>query len=221
MPRGFNRRSVPARSRKGLRLLGVFALALAAPAAVAGSPGEDWPCVQQYVPELSLAQVWRGPDPARVGGHWAADPEIAPLVPRLAAPDRPLEEVEQEIRAFAAGLAGGDRERRLTLLFAGLFELLNGERRRAVEGALQFARNQRELAQRIRDESDRLFAGRRNGGDAAGLAELEERMNWDLRLFEDRRAATAAVCEQPDLIERRLFALARTISALLSEEAGG
>ena len=36
-------------------------------------------------------------------------------------------------------------------------------------------------------------------------------MNWDTRIFEDRRRTISFVCEVPVLIEQRLFALGRTI----------
>jgi hypothetical protein len=206
--------------RFALGLLLATLLPVSGPRAqVPGAPA-DWPCNQAYVPDLSMAQVWPGPDPATVEGHWAADPVIAPLVPRIASSDRPLAEVEKEIAAFAAGLPEDRRPRALTLLFAGVFELLSAERRRAVEGALRFAGHQKELAARIREESDRLFALQQDGGPPEQISELEERMQWDLRLFEDRRATTSAVCEQPELLEKRLYALAAAIARHLPGGSG-
>lgn len=212
-------------ARPGLaRLIRFFALLLAtggtAGAQVPGAPA-DWPCPQQYIPELSLAQVWRDAPAPENAGPWAADPEIAPLVPKIASTDRPLDEVETEIDRFAATLPPAERERRLGLLFLGAFELLNAERSRAVQGALRFARLQRELTARIREESDRLLGLERNGDPAGEAAALRERMAWDLRLFEERRSTTAAVCEQPDLIEKRIFALARAIRERIGRGEGG
>ncbi len=181
----------------------------------------DWPCIQRYIPELSPAQVWNGPDPAALGEHWASDPAVAPLVPRLASSATPLEEAEREIESFADGLAPAERERRLALLFAGLFETLDAERRKAVERVRSFARSLRALAERIREESDALLAGQRDANGGVTLAELDERTKWDLRLFEERRAALPAVCEQPDLLEKRLFALARAIERALPAGGGG
>jgi hypothetical protein len=210
------------RSCLGIVLSAVLAVIAQGSGAFAQAPGApaDWPCPQQYIPELSLAQVWRGATPDQVAGHWAADPQVAPWVPRLAAADLPLEELEAEVDRFAAGLAPEERERRLSLLFFGAFELLNAERRRAVEGALRFTRRQHELAARIREESDRLLQLDRNGDATGEAAELRERLQWDLRLFEERRSATAAVCEQPDLIEKRIFALARVIHERIGKGGG-
>lgn len=207
----------------GFVLSAALILSASAGAAVAQVPGApaDWPCPQQYIPELSLAQVWRGGSPDQLAGHWAADPQVAPLVPKLAATDLPLEALEAEIDRLAAGLAPEERERRLSLLFLGAFELLNNERRRAVEGALRFTRRQHELAARIREENDRLLQLERSGDPNGEAAELRERMQWDLRLFEERRSATAAVCEQPDTIEKRIFALARMIHDRIGKGEGG
>lgn len=186
-------------------------------AAQAPDAPADWPCIQQYIPELARAQVWRGPDPASVAEDWASDPDVAPLVAKLASPELPLSQAREMIDAFARRLAPGERERRLLLLFRGVFEMLNGERRRAVDDALTFARQQKRLAERIREESDRLLELERQGDPAGERPALEERLRWDLRIFEERRATTAAICEQPDLIERRIFEIARHLAGYFEE----
>ncbi len=219
MPRG-TARSGRVRWSTAIVFTAMFAAPLAA-AAQMPTADPDWPCVQGYVPELSPAQVWQGPDPASVEGHWATDPEVAPLVPRLAASRTSLEEAERQIRAFAAKLPPKQRERRLTLLFSGVFELLDAERRKAVARVRTFARGQRELAERIRTESEALLQARAEGGNGREVVALDDKTKWDLRLFEERRATLTAVCEQPDLLEKRLFALAKAIGEALAPGEGG
>jgi hypothetical protein len=51
--------------------------------------------------------------------------------------------------------------------------------------------------------------------DQQNVAELSNRVQWDTRVFEDRRRALTYVCETPALIEQRLGALARTIAAAM------
>ena len=46
-------------------------------------------------------------------------------------------------------------------------------------------------------------------------AELEERLHWDTRIYDERQAALAYVCESPVLLEQRAFALAREIRSRL------
>jgi chromosome condensin MukBEF ATPase and DNA-binding subunit MukB len=40
-------------------------------------------------------------------------------------------------------------------------------------------------------------------------------LEWDLRVFDERRESLTYVCETPALIEQRLFALARVIQRSL------
>ena len=43
----------------------------------------------------------------------------------------------------------------------------------------------------------------------------EQRLDWDLRIFDERRQMLTAVCESPVLLEQRAFELARLIAAQL------
>ena len=49
----------------------------------------------------------------------------------------------------------------------------------------------------------------------AQIEELTNRVEWDTRIFEERRKTMNFVCEVPVLIEQRLFALARAIQQSL------
>ena len=64
----------------------------------------DWPCIQRKVPELSLGQIWNGPELPASAKDWAKDKDIAVLVSDLAARRVPLAEAQQKIRNFAEGL---------------------------------------------------------------------------------------------------------------------
>ena len=81
----------------------------------------------------------------------------------------------------------------------------------------RFGAKQKELAGRIRAENA-LREGpgkqppRASRQDAeTGSGDLE----WDLRVFDERRQSLAYVCETPARIEQRLFALARVIQRSL------
>ena len=47
--------------------------------------------------------------------------------------------------------------------------------------------------------------------DAAKREELEQQRLWDIRIYEDRERSLTYICEQPVLLEQRVFALAREI----------
>jgi len=74
----------------------------------------------------------------------------------------------------------------------------------------------RSTAVRIRSEVEALNAVQSEGNrDEQKVADLSGRVQWDTRVFEDRRRALTYVCEAPVLIEQRLGALARTIAAAM------
>ncbi len=49
------------------------------------------------------------------------------------------------------------------------------------------------------------------GGDQAEIDKLLNQVDWETRIFEERRKSTSYVCEVPVLIEKRLFELGRVI----------
>ncbi|HEY7298043.1 MAG TPA: hypothetical protein VH684_08915 [Xanthobacteraceae bacterium] len=171
----------------------------------------DWPCAQIKVPQLSVAAVWAGPPIDDVESTWEKDPAVRELVARAAARRTPLNDAQKAVSDFIASNAD-ERQQKGKLLFAGLFQTLDHERSLVMNGIERFSRRQREFAASIRAETLEL----RNLQDAAdhdrGKAEeLANRVEWDTRIFEERKKTISYVCEVPVLIEQRLFALARTI----------
>lgn len=196
--------------------------ALAQPAiAQPAKTDPDWPCTQAYNPDLVLAHVWSGPDPGTIGGHWAADPAIAPLVPRLASTALPLDKALAELDGFIATVPAAERSRRLPLLVAGLHETLDAERKKVIAGLYKLGRSQRQLAQGIRERNDQLRSLRAAADGRAEAAALEETLQWDLKIFQDRRATVGLACAQPDVIEKRLFALVKRIEAAMPTDSAG
>ena len=179
--------------------------------AIAADPRfPDWPCAQIKVPEISVAAVWSGPSIDDVGTAWETDPTITNLVARVAARRTPLDEAEAAIsNSLRAMLATGGKRQ---AAFAGLLATLNQERSQVMNGLERFSRQQAAFADRIRLEIAEL----RELQDAPGQHqskrdELANRIDWDTRIFEERRKTISYACEVPVLIEQRLFALARAI----------
>lgn len=168
----------------------------------------DWPCPQVLVRKISLPAVWSGPPIRDV--KWRQDPARIELVARLAARRMPIEEARRSIEDFTAK-AGTTKNAELVALFAGLFETLDAERTEVIDGLVRFGRKQRELAETIKTEQAALRGGNKAPAEAADGVSATARLEWNLRIFEERRQALASVCESPALVEQRLFALARTI----------
>ena len=114
-------------------------------AAAEGDP--DWPCEQALVPEVSAAVVWDGPSVDGLGDRWKEDPEISTLVHRLVARNVDETEAEAAIELFAMEQPAGERDHRLSLLFAGVLQVLNADRRMLQQGILRYARDQQRRAE--------------------------------------------------------------------------
>jgi hypothetical protein len=202
------------------RLLPLFLLLVplaASPAraqdAAATPPKDDWPCVQVLQPELSVGAMWPGDDPTANGPAWRDDAVIAALVDRVAPRRVPVDEATGEIHRFAAGY-DGDRKAALTELFAGVFETINTERGTIIRGIRRFNSRQEALAKRIEASTqtlDGIDPASTDTAVARQRQELEFQLSWDQRVFDDRERLLPAICDQPFVLERRLFALSRTI----------
>ncbi len=201
---------------KRLACLAVVMAAAFQPEARAADPRfPDWPCVQVRVPELSAAAVWTGPSIENAGNHWQEDPEVRELVPELAERRVPLPEAEKRAARFVDG-SGKERQEKATLLFAGLFETLNQERRDVIGGLERLTRRQRDFARTIEADAARLRELQAApDADQREVQELTDRVNWETRIFEERRRTVRYVCEVPVIIEKRLFVLARAIQQAL------
>ena len=181
-------------------------------AAIAADPRfADWPCIQIKVPEISVAAVWSGPSIDDVGHAWEEEPATRDLVARLAARRTPLDEAQRAISDFITGSVS-ERQQKAKLIFAGLFATLNQERSQVMNGIERFSRQQAAFADRIRlDIAELRKLQDAPDRDQSRLDELANRIDWNTRIFEERRKTISYACEVPVLIERRLFALARAI----------
>jgi hypothetical protein len=189
------------------------ALALGAAGAAAQPKDPDWPCVQRKVQHLSMGMMWAGPIPKDMDA-WRADEAIAALAPRLAARRTDLAAVESAVARFAEDAD----DARVALLFAGIFEVIDRERSRIVDGVTRFARRQQALSARIDAAQTELAEAEAEAGpedyDALDrIDEMRDALAWDLRIYEERQRSLTYVCESPVILEKRAFAIARIVSA--------
>jgi hypothetical protein len=198
-------------------LLAFAIMAVAGGAPTARSADPDWPCVQRLVPELSAATVWDGPDFVSFLTSWGDRPVVHRLVTRVASRRTDLEQAEKAITIFADGL-DADKDATLTAAFAGIFSIIDDDRSQLIVGIKRYAQNQQRLAARIRDargEMEVLTAKSIPESDAR-LQQLHEQLSWDTRIHRDREKSLTAMCEQPVLLEQRLFVLTRAIRAAMT-----
>lgn len=201
----------------------VLALALACmagPASAQMAEDPDWPCIQRKVPHLAVAQLWSGP-PVPEDTAWRDDPAVAHLASVAAARRTDLESLPPLLAELGpAGERG--RDDRLVALFGGIFQTIDRERARIVDGIERFARKHRALAEQIdrRDEEIRAAEAAAAPDDHDALdriEELQDQQAWDIRIYQDRQKSLTYVCETPVILERRAFAIARMIQAELGQ----
>ncbi|WP_111415392.1 hypothetical protein [Billgrantia lactosivorans] len=198
----------------------VIGLALAGTAqveaqrAAAGPP--DWPCVQRLIPELAWGTMWTGPSLDELDQDWWEDEEVGRVARFATARSTPGEQALARVSEFVAAVDEEEAEQRLTLLFAGLFELTDRERRRTIEAIRRASRAQLARLETISAMVDELEE--RRADDAADDAEIErlsEALFWEQRTFQQRQQALPAMCDQPYLLEERLSRLVREIMTRL------
>jgi hypothetical protein len=171
----------------------------------------DWPCAQAKVPDISLAAVWAGPPLDDVAGKWKDDAKVSALVSRLAARRIPLEEAQKLIADFLTGSAE-EKTNKGKLLFVGLFDTLNAQRAAVMTGLERVMRKQREAVEKIKADTIALQEQQSDPSpDQSKIDALGNQVNWETRIFEDRRRVMKFVCEVPTTIDQRLFALGREI----------
>ncbi|WP_029003322.1 hypothetical protein [Azorhizobium doebereinerae] len=188
------------------------------PAAAQPKPppgGQAWPCVQPKTPKLSLGAVWSGPD-LGAPNAWTQDLDAAELAQKLASRRTPMDQVDGLLDAFAAQ-AGAAAKTRLPLVFAGVFDVIDAERAKIVAGIERYALGQQKLANRLRDEGEKLTLAKDSpaAAETPQSKELQEHLAWDTRIFEERARSLTYVCEVPVLLEQRVFEIGRRIQARL------
>lgn len=201
-----------------------LAAVIACPAAAAQGDDPDWPCIQRKVPELSLAQIWNGPElppataraPKDAPGDAKADARISTLAFDVSQRRMPLTDAQKEIRDFAASLPEEQKEQRMMALVQALFEHMNHERSDVIAGIARYAHRQADMAASLRQEASAVDAMRTKvDTDPNELTLRNDRLVLRTRIFHERVQSLTFVCEVPTLIEQRLYALAKTAAEAL------
>jgi hypothetical protein len=167
----------------------------------------DWPCQAVKVPELSIGAFWTGPPVDQFHDTWQNDPQIADLATRISQRRMTVDDAQKAIADFAKS-QGDAKTQKLSMLMAGVFDVLDHERTEVLDGLDRFGKRQMELAASIRTEAAQMTGA---SADPDKQNEIQQHMQWDTRVFEQRRQSIQFACAVPSEIEQRLFALARAI----------
>ncbi|MBV9906434.1 MAG: hypothetical protein JOY52_02600 [Hyphomicrobiales bacterium] len=196
-------------------VLAIATMALLTPQALAqfkGKTDPDWPCQQIKTPTFSLASVWAEPPLDLDSQDWRNESDVADLKAQMAQRRVPVADVEAAIASFKAK-AGADTDAKLLRAFAAAFSDLSQQRSQIIDGLDRIGRRQKALADRIRAENEAVENASDQNRDGQSP---QERLLWDLRIFNDRRQTVSYVCEAPTLIEQRIGEIARAVQKAIT-----
>ncbi|MEM8729784.1 MAG: hypothetical protein AAGF79_07680 [Pseudomonadota bacterium] len=171
-----------------------------------------WPCIQRKVETLSLGLMWAhevDPSLRAADGELATD--AASLADLLALRRVELSDLEDDVAAFGAKYDGNAQS--LGLVFELVFDRLSKRRGRIIGGIGEFSLSQIALAEQI--DANRLAFDTEMAAAAPDFDKvdaLEEKIDWDQVIYSDRQRSITYLCETPQLIEKRLFAIAQMLS---------
>lgn len=205
-----------ARTAFALSLVGVAMLARVTNAGAA-TADPDWPCVQRKVPQLSLGQVWNGPDLSPSAKEWSSDASVSALVEDVAARRLPLGDAQKKIRDFAASLPVEQLAPKMAMVMQGMFDHMDAERSHVIAGISRYAHRQLEMAADLRKQASDVDALRaKPDADPDEVERRTDQLNFATRIFTERAQSLTYVCDVPTIIEQRLYQLAKTVTETLA-----
>ncbi len=186
-------------------------LGAAVPVAAADFTDPTWPCVQRKVARLSTGIMWPYPiEPVQLSSKTQA--AVQDLVGRFTLRRVELAALEPRLQEFTA--AHGNDLDLLGHVFDEAFRQMSITRSKIIKGIGDYSLKQIALSEKIeatRVEMSELLDS--ENPDFDRVDELEEQLDWDERIYQDRAKSLTYVCESPVIIEKRLYAIAQMLLA--------
>ncbi len=194
------------------------ALLVAVAGGVRGAPidNKDWPCQQRLMPTLGSGAFWTQP-PVDNARDWHAEPKVVALVEKIAPRRVSADEGVAAIAEFAASLdAAPDKDRLLTLVFAGLLEETNRDRSDVISRLMDLGRRQHDLADIASKANAELLAlpppiDSATPEETAHRTDLEQRFAYVTQAFQSAQRTMRYACEVPITLEARLGRYAQAL----------
>lgn len=188
----------------------VFAVfCLGGPGGAADFSDPTWPCIQRKVERLSVGLMWPHPI-EEITLSDQAEQAVNELVGRFTLRRLQLEEIAPALGDFTSEY--GADPALLGAVFAKTFDRLAATRTTIMKGIEEYSLSQIAIAEKIgttRSEMDTLLAADTPAYDK--IDALEAQLDWDERIYTDRKQSLTYVCETPILLEKRLFAIAQML----------
>lgn len=195
-------------------LLSAVLLTLTFNTAQAQAENTDWPCIQVFVPEVSVAVHWPVEISETELASWRDDKDVARLARKLGDLESYTDELRAEVAAFTESLSEAARLPALNSLAAGIVEVTNDRRSMFMKGIKRYTRQQSVIAKKIETMLNDVAA--LDGNDEAdSRAEIEETLHWQERIYDQREKSIIALCDRPVELEERLSEVLRDVAQYL------
>lgn len=186
---------------------------------------EHWPCIQGYVPDMSLATVWPELDVNTIVEIGAYDNnaseelrELRQEVVDLSLPQQDLNILINNylLLSSSPSVSKSDFNESLYLHF---FEHVQKNRHKAIKGIIRYAKRQEIMSQSIEKRRATIERYQNNIVDEnssrdikSDLEQLKIDQTWETRLFLEREKKLNYLCELPVKLEQRIFFIARLLN---------
>ena len=162
----------------------------------------DWPCIQVYIEELSWGSIWTGPPLDENSSKWGDDEKLSSLAEKIMKRNTKENEGIKELKKY---IKKNNSPEQLTKLFHALFDTTNIIWKKRNEKLLNFGKRQRLTSEKISTKLGKIKKLSKDyESNKDEIQKLEQENFWDVRRFEDRRALSDSLCEQPRFYEKRL-----------------
>ena len=162
----------------------------------------DWPCIQVYIEELSWGSIWTGPVLDENSSKWINDEKLSSLAEKIMKRNTKENEGVKELKKY---IKKNNSPEQLTKLFHALFDTTNIIWKKRNEKLLNFGKRQRLTSEKISTKLGKIKKLSKDyESNKDEIQKLEQENFWDVRRFEDRRALSDSLCEQPRFYEKRL-----------------
>ena len=206
-----------------LIFLGLVFVSFTADSAPPEKPPKKWPCDQVYNPKLNLSSIWQGPSIDKAIKDWWKDDTVIEYVNQLADPVLEEEKGIELIEEFAKKhtyfgiIKKGDRDEKMTFLFAGLYQKAKDRRSRQYVGIIKFVERQESLRKAIGSASKQIRKLRKEkvNQEDKRYVDASSQLEWNTRVFDQRTKLTEYICEEPVFNTQRLGYQSRKIMSYL------
>jgi len=162
----------------------------------------DWPCIQVYIEQLSWGSIWTGPVLDENSSKWINDEKLSSLAEKIMKRNTKENEGVKELKKY---IKKNNSPEKLTKLFHALFDTTNIIWKKRNEKLLNFGKRQRLTSEKISTKLGKIKKLSKDyESNKDEIQKLEQENFWDVRRFEDRRALSDSLCEQPRFYEKRL-----------------